>query len=441
MKYKLTLIYPAHKKNLNGNKSKRGKYPIPQLSLPTIAGLTDDRFEVSIIDDNIEDIDFDAKPNLVGITTMTTLAPRAYIIAQEFRKRGIPVVLGGIHASMIPEEASEFADSIVVGEAEGIWQTVLEDFIHGKLKKIYKGTGQSKLTNLPRPRLDLLKRNRYFSTNLIMASRGCPHDCYYCSVTTFWGRSFRYRPIADIIEELKLLKGRMVFFADDNLYGNKIYAKKLFREMIPLRKKWSCQGDSLIANDDELLNLAAESGCQWIFIGIESLSEKNLLKMRKSFNKVHQYKESFKKIHSAGINIFGSFIFGLDEDDENVFKDTVDFAIDAKLDAANFYILTPLPGTKLFQEMKEAGRLLHTQWDRYDANHVVFRPAKMTPEQLLKGLIFAYRYFYSIPSIFKRMLRHDNKKFIQSLELNIGRFLRRKRFEKICRMEDTPCLH
>ncbi len=268
-----------------------------------------------------------------------------------------------------------------------------------------------------------------------MASRGCPHDCHYCSVTTFWGKGFRYRPIPDVIEELKSLKDRIVFFVDDNLYGNKIYAKKLFREMIPLRKKWSCQGDSLIANDKELLSLAAESGCQWIFIGIESISEKNLTKMRKSFNKVRQYKESFKKIHDAGINIFGSFIFGLDDDDKNVFKDTVDFAIDVKLDAANFYILTPLPGTKLFQEMKEAGRLLHTQWDKYDANHVVFKPDRLTPDELMEGLIYAYNYFYSIPSIFRRIMRTDNKRFIQSLELNLGRFLRRKQFEKICRME------
>jgi len=434
LKYKLTLIYPAHKKNLGANRRK-GKFPIPQLSLPTIAGLTDDRFDVSIVDDNIEDIDYDIKTDLVGITTMTALAPRAYEIAREFRKRGIPVIIGGIHASMLPEEASQYADCVLIGEAEGVWPTALDDFIHGRLKKTYRGTGQHSLVNLPKPRLDLLKRDRYFSSSLLMASRGCPHDCHYCSVTTFWGKGFRYRPISEVIEELQSLEGRMVFFADDNLYGNKVYAKKLFREMIPLRKKWSCQGDSLIANDAELLRLAAESGCQWIFIGIESISEKNLALMRKSFNKVRQFKESFKKIHDAGINIFGSFIFGLDEDDKNVFKDTVDFAIDAKLDAANFYILTPLPGTKLFQEMKDAGRLLHTEWDKYDANHVVFKHPKLTSEELLSGLIFAYKYFYSIPSISKRMLRTGHKRPVQSLILNLGRFLRRKRFETICRME------
>lgn len=434
MKYKLTLIYPAHKKNL-GVGRKKGRYPIPQLSLPTIAGLTDDRFEVNITDDNIEDIDFDAKPDLVGITTMTALAPRAYEIALEFRKRGIPVIIGGIHASMLPEEASQYADSVVIGEAEDVWPTALDDFIHGRLKKTYRGAGQHALVNLPRPRIDLLKKERYFSTSLLMASRGCPHDCHYCSVTQFWGKGFRYRPIPEVIEELKSLKGRMVFFADDNLYGNKVYAKKLFREMIPLNKKWSCQGDSLIANDAELLKLAAESGCQWIFIGIESISKKNLAMMRKSFNKVDQFKESFKKIHDAGISIFGSFIFGLDEDDEYVFKNTVEFAIDVKLDAANFYILTPLPGTKLFQEMKDAGRLIHTEWDKYDANHVVFKHPKLTGEQLLEGLISAYRHFYSISSIAKRMLRTGHKRPVQSLILNLGRFLRRKRFETICRMQ------
>ncbi|OGW02255.1 MAG: hypothetical protein A2W77_06985 [Nitrospinae bacterium RIFCSPLOWO2_12_39_16] len=435
MKYNLTLIYPAHKKNLGNNKKKRGKYPIPQLSLPTVAGLTDERFNINIVDENIEDIDFNIKTDLVGITVMTALAPRTYEISKEFRKRGVTVVLGGIHVSMLPDEASANADCIILGEAEGIWSNVLEDFIQGKMKKIYKGTGQYSMENLPKPRLDLLKRDRYFSSSLVMASRGCPHDCNYCSVTTFWGKSFRYRPIPEVIEEIESLKDRMIFFADDNLYGNKIYAKKLFKEMMPLRKKWSCQGDILIAKDVELLKLAAESGCQWIFIGIESISEKNLKQMRKSFNKVHHYKESIKKIHEAGINIFGSFIFGMDDDDENVFKDTVDFAIDAKLDAANFYILTPLPGTKLFEEMRDADRLLHTQWDKYDANHVVFKPVKLTPEQLSEGLIFAYKYFYSLPSIMKRMFRGGNKKIIQALELNIGRHIRRKRFEMICRMQ------
>ena len=203
MKYKLTLIYPAHKKNLGNNKKKRNKYPIPQLSLPTIAGLTDSRFEVTITDDNIEDIDFDAKPDLVGITTMTALAPRAYEIAQEFRKRGVPVILGGIHASMLPEEAAQYADCIVIGEAEDVWPAALEDFIQGKLKKVYRGTGRHTLVNLPKPRLDLLKRGRYFSSSLLMGSRGCPHDCHYCSVTTFWGKGFRYRPIPEVIEELQ----------------------------------------------------------------------------------------------------------------------------------------------------------------------------------------------------------------------------------------------
>jgi len=336
---------------------------------------------------------------------------------------------------MMLDEASAYADSIVVGEAEGVWPKVLDDFINGTLKKVYKGTALHNLENLPRPRLDLLKKERYFSNNLIMASRGCPHDCHYCSVTTFWGKGFRYRPVAEVVEELRALEDKLVFFADDNLYGNKVYAKKLFREMAPLKKKWSCQGDCLIANDPELLRLAAESGCQWIFIGIESISQKNLAQMRKSFNKVSQYKESFKKIQDAGISVFGSFIFGLDEDDESVFEDTVNFAIDAKLDAANFYILTPLPGTKLFQEMKDAGRLVHTEWDKYDANHVVFKPAKLTQEQLLEGLISAYRHFYSPSSIARRILRPGNKRFGQSIALNVGRYLRRNRFEATCRMQ------
>ncbi len=432
MKPMITLIYPAHKKNRAGNR-KKGKYPIPQLSMPTLAGLTDSRFDVNIIDENIEDIDFGIKTDLVGITTMTALAPRAYEISAEFRKRGVPVVLGGIHVSMLPEEGAMHADSIVIGEAEDTWGKLLDDWVAGSLQKVYRSTGRHNLVGLPRPRLDLLKRDRYFSSSLLMASRGCPHGCHYCSVTTFWGKSFRYRPIPEIIDELKTLD-RMVFFADDNLYGNKVYAKKLFKEMIPLKKKWSCQGDSLIANDPELLRLAAASGCQWIFIGIESISEKNLAAMGKSFNKAKDYKTNFRKIQDAGINIFGSFIFGLDGDDSTVFKNTVDFAVDARLDAANFYILTPLPGTVLFDEMKAAGRLLHTEWDKYDANHVVFKHPRLSSEEMLDGLIYAYKRFYSIPSISKRMLRPGNRRHFQTFALNFGRMLRAKRFENICRM-------
>lgn len=434
MKQKLTLIYPAHKKNLGKYRRKNAKYPIPQLSLPTIAALTDDRFDVSIIDENIEDIDFDMKTDLVGISTMTALAPRAYEISAEFRKRGVAVALGGIHVSMLPEEGAANADCCIIGEAEDTWPQALDDFIHGRLKKSYRSTGKHDMVGLPAPRLDLLKEDRYFSKSLIMASRGCPHGCHYCSVTTFWGKSFRYRPIPDVINELKSMKDRMVFFADDNLYGNKAYAKKLFREMMPLGMKWSCQGDTLIANDPELLSLAAESGCQWIFIGIESISEKNLAQMRKSFNRVKEYRETFSKIHDAGINIFGSFIFGLDNDGADVFKDTVDFATDCKLDAANFYILTPLPGTKLFDEMKAEGRLLHTEWDKYDANHVVFRHPHLSSKELLDGLIYAYRRFYSLRSISKRMARGNTKRVTQTLILNLGRYLRRKRFEMTCRM-------
>ncbi|MBI5875758.1 MAG: cobalamin B12-binding domain-containing protein, partial [Deltaproteobacteria bacterium] len=219
MKYKLTLIYPAHKKNTGNYREKKGKYSIPQLSLPTIAGLTDDRFDVVIVDENIEDIDFEAKTDLVGITTMTALAPRAYDIADRFRKKGVPAVLGGIHASMLPDEAAVHADSLVLGEAEDVWSIALSDFIQGRLQKTYRGTGRHTLVNLPLPRLDLLKKGRYFSTSLLMASRGCPHDCHYCSVTTFWGKGFRYRPVEDVIRELKSLKDRHVYFTDDNLYG------------------------------------------------------------------------------------------------------------------------------------------------------------------------------------------------------------------------------
>ncbi len=399
------------------------------INLPLIAGLTPDSFDVKIIDENIEDVDFDEKPDIVGITGMTAVINRAYEIADIYRQKGTKVILGGIHVSMLPDEAAQHADAIVVGEAENVWQTVLSDFAAGRLKASYKGTMYEPLDGSGTVNRSLIRKKSYSMPNPIMTSRGCPHNCSYCSVTQFYGYRFRHRPIDDIIAEIEDIGDRWIAFIDDNIYGDIRHAKELFEKMKPLNVKWVGQGDMRIARNPGLLELARESGCEWLFMGIETISTENLKSIHKSFNMGDRYTEAIATIKETGIKIFGSFIFGLENDDEGVFERTVRFGIDNKLDGANFYILTPFPGTELFAQMEKDGLLLHKDWSKYDANHVVFRHKRLAKEQLEDGLIYAYKSFYSIPSIMKRVV-HPRKDLLQVLALNTMRHLSTKRFER-----------
>ncbi len=427
--YKLNLIYPAPAKNRDTKHRKRKASLVP-INLPLIAGLTPDNFEVKIIDENVQDIDFNEMPDIVGITGMTAVINRAYEIADIYRKNGVKVILGGIHVSMLPDEALLHADSIVVGEVENVWQSLLSDFVNNQLKKSYKGTtyefiaGKDSTVNR-----GLIDKKSYTMPNPIMTSRGCPHNCTYCSVTQFYGFRFRHRPVDDIIKEIENIDDSWIAFIDDNIYGDIRHSKELFKKMKSLKVKWVGQGDMRIARNPELLQLARESGCEWLFMGIETISTENLKSIHKSFNMGDQYKEAIAKIKSTGIKVFGSFIFGLENDDQGVFERTVQFGIDNKLDGANFYILTPFPGTELFAQMEQQRLLLHKDWSKYDANHVVFKHQKLTKEQLEDGLIYAYKNFYSIPSIMKR-IAYPRKDFLQVLALNTMRHFSTNRFEK-----------
>ncbi|MGC8579915.1 MAG: B12-binding domain-containing radical SAM protein [bacterium] len=422
------LIYPAPEKNRDKKHKKRRASLVP-INLPIIAGLTPENFEVKIIDENIQDIDFSDVPDIVGITGMTAVINRAYEIADIYRQKGAKVILGGIHVSMLPDEALKHADAIVVGEVENVWKDLLSDLIDNRLKNIYKGTVYDLSQHNGFIRRDLINKHLYSMPNPIITSRGCPHNCSYCSVTQFYGYKYRHKSTDAIIEEIKGINDKWIAFIDDNIYGDIRHAKELFRKMIPLKIKWVGQGDMRIAKNPELLELARESGCEWLFIGIETISTENLKSIHKSFNLGEHYTESIKKIKSTGIKIFGSFIFGLENDNEDVFKQTVEFGINNKLDGANFYILTPFPGTALFKQMEEEDRLLHKDWSKYDANHVVFKHKKLTKQQLEDGLVYAYKHFYSIPSIAKRII-YPRKDLLQVFSLNIMRHLSTERFEK-----------
>ena len=402
---KILLISPENKKSIYAYTKEDVKaFWFPKLGLPTIAANTPPDVEVRIVDECVEDIDFNVDVDLVGISVMTYLAPRAYEIAARFRARGVKVVLGGIHVSMCPEEAKEHADSIVVGESEKTWPILVEDFRRGELKSLYEEKDLPKLENLPIPRRELFKPNSYWTTNCVQTSRGCPFACDFCTVTIFGGNQFRLRPIEQVIEEVKRLKKGFVVFVDDNIAGNKAYAKQLFKALIPLKINWGSQASLTMARDPELLDLAAKSGCTALFIGVESISEENLAAANKRFNKVDKYKEEFRRFHDYGILIQTGMIFGFDHDDESAFERTVEFLEENNIELAMFNILTPLPGTNLYKKMDAEGRIIDRDWSHYDGRHVVFKPKLMTPETLQEGFLWAYHKFFSYPSIIKRIV-------------------------------------
>ena len=378
-------------------------FRFPFLSLTMLAGMTDESWDVTIIDENVQAIDFDDRPDLVGISMMTPLAPRGYAIADEYRKRKIPVILGGIHPTMVPAEAAEHADSVVTGEAESIWPQVLADAKMLKLKSRYTTDNYHALTDLSFPRRDLLNSKGYFFINTVQTTRGCPFDCEFCSVTAFYGRTYRTRPISEVIQEVEQMEGRHVFFVDDNIVGKPAYAKKLFQALKPLKKQWFSQASLSIVKDRQLLQLARDSGCGGLFVGFESLSQETLKAYGKSVNRSAEYRDAVKRIHDYGIGIQGSFIFGADQDDPSVFSDVLRFVEKSHIEAAIFSVLTPFPGTEIFTEFQRAKRILHTNWELYDMNHVVFKPKLMSAPQLQNGLDWAYKKLYGYPSIIKRL--------------------------------------
>ncbi len=390
-----------------------------RLTLTTLAALTPPDIEVKITDENVEPIDFEEDVDLVGVTGMVMHAPRAYEIAQRFRQRGIPVVMGGPHASSVPLEAKEHVDAVVIGEAENVWEGLIGDYKKGCLKPFYKQDTFCSMERLPFPRLDLLRREAYMTVNCVQTTRGCPHQCDFCHVTHFFGKTYRCRPVEEVIEEVKRLDGEFVVFIDDNIAGNRHYARELFTQLKPLKKKWASQASMTLTREPELLKLAAESGCVSLFIGVESLSSENLKEVNKAFNRVSQFEEAMKALHDHDIMILAGFIFGLDHDDEGVFERTLRFCERNRIELPTFFILTPLPGTALFQRIEAEGRLLHKDWGQYNGATVVFKPRLMTEETLQRGFNWACKEGYSWNSIFKRVF-HPQQRFFTRVVSNIA---------------------
>jgi len=391
-------------------------FHFPYLALTTLAALTSDEWDVSIVDENVETLDFSDLPDLAAISVMTPLAKRGYEIADTLRARGVTVILGGIHPTMLKDEAKCHADAVVLGEAEYCWPQVLTDFKQGKLKPFYKADDLCNLGILPLPRRNLLKKDGYFFTKTLQTTRGCPFDCEFCSVTSFYGHTYRTRPVRNVIEEIEEMGRGFIFFVDDNIIGNPSYARELFKALIPLRIKWFSQASLNFAKNKELLSLAERSGCKGLFIGFESLSQNTLRAMGKVTNNVSEYRTAVHALHDHGIGIQGSFIFGTDNDDRSVFSDVLRFIEKAHIEAALFSVLTPFPGTRIFETLRRDQRIIDTDWEKYDMNHVVFRPKRMTPQDLQEGLHWAYRRLYGHRSIWKRLFPFNRNSFFYGIQ-------------------------
>ncbi len=429
--------------------SERKAIWFPKLSLPAIAAYTPEHWEIEIQDEAVRQIDLDYPADMVGISVMTCYAPRAYQLADEFRKRGVPVVLGGVHPTYCPDEALQHCDAIVTGEAEESWPRLMDDFEAGRMQRHYKMEQFPPLDHYKPPRVDLLSEDAYMTRQCTFTTRGCHFDCEFCSVSPFNGKSTRRRPVAEVVAEIQRVKGwvceelvgRMgrssvlealkiaakirfgiedgsIFaFVDDLHNSNRAYCRELWAALKPLNIKWGCQSTLFLGDDAEMVKLAAESGCVSVFVGLESIFEESLGETHKPFNKVKKFEEEIKMFHDHGIMVNPGIVFGFDNDDESVFERTVEFLVKNHCELAYFNVLTPLPGTPLQARYEAAGRIFDRNWAHYDGKHVTFRPTRMTPEQLQEGFYWAQHQFYSLPNIWKR-ISNTSQRIIPRFQMN-----------------------
>jgi len=387
--------------------------------LGVLASLTPPEDEVIYTDDLVKpfDLERDVKDvDLVGISVDSKTARRSYEIAAAYRAKGVKVVLGGIHPTAVPDEALKFADCVVLSEAEDLWPELLRDFKRGELKPIYKGALPD-LGGKPNPRRDLFRSKKYIPFQVVQTMRGCPYPCEFCSVSTANGTTMRFRPVNEVLGELKSL-GKLILFADDNVMIHRKYSAELFQRMIPLNKHWIGQCSLAAVKRIENVKLMAESGCKALFIGFESIDDSTLAHTGKRQNRPSQYREVMDMLHDHGISTWGSFVFGFDTDDKEVFERTAEFGIDMKLTMALYAILTPYPATKLYRRLKEEKRLTDARWwlrSDHDAGSPYFTPTNMSREELREGWQRAWQKFYSPRGIWDRWTVRKNSSWIQTL--------------------------
>jgi radical SAM superfamily enzyme YgiQ (UPF0313 family) len=374
-----------------------------QCTMPYLAAFLPAGWQVEHVDEECESINYDQDYDLVGLTFHTPSAPHAYDIAARFRAKGIPVVMGGPHVTLAPEEAQQHADVIFVGEAEYTWPQFITDFTSGQFKQRYDCTLLPDLNEIPFSKKEFFHRKDH-SNGILFATRGCPNRCEFCALAVIYQSKFRKRPVEQVAKEYASFKGKIMIFWDDNLSADLGYAKHLFKAIAPFKKWWSSQASITAGTDDEFLELAARSGCKQLFLGLESVSQKSLNLANKPFNRVDNYLKIIERIHAHGIAVQAGIVFGFDEDEKSIFKDTIDFLETAGIQNATFNILTPYPGTPLFQRLQEENRILTYDWSKYNARtDVVFQPKNMSCEDLLAGFNAVNQHFYSLSSITKRL--------------------------------------
>ena len=439
---RIYLVSPTHY-NLDGTLHKTTRYWTSAVTLPYLKALTPPGHEVSFVDELMQDVDLDRECDVVGITAMGPQIARAYDLAGAFRARGRRVVLGGTWVTLTAEESLRHCDAVVAGEAEPVWAQLLADFAEGRNRGIYRADGWSSLAGMPAidyGSLPLLKREAFRSSALyrmyfhwpVVFSRGCPHPCSYCAVQTYYQRSFRTRPVDDVLADLSAIRahgGNRILFLDDNPIAHPDQAKELFRAMIPLKVKWASQSTINIARDPELLDLAARSGCVSLSLGLESINEESLAGVRKDFNQARRFAEDIRALRRRGIQVIALIMIGLDGDTPETFGRTLAFLIENKVSFLKLFTPCPYPGTKYHDEMAKAGRILDGNWARYDYGSALIRPSHMTPEQMLDGFKWLYEGFYSVRSILRRFNPPPRGQLLESLayivaNLKVNRYLR-----------------
>jgi radical SAM superfamily enzyme YgiQ (UPF0313 family) len=379
------------------------KYSLfPPLGLATLAGYLSPEDSVEMQDEHVEKLNLNDEPQLVVIQVYITSAKRAYAIADHYRNKGAYVVLGGLHVTSLPDEAIGHADTIFLGPGEDTWPAFLKDYRDGKPERVYRSRVRT-LLGIPKIRRDLIKRHLYLVPNSIVVSRGCPHTCDFCYKVAFFegGKGFYTQQVDQALAEIDRLPGRHLYFLDDHLFGDPRFASALFDGMKGMKRLWQAAGTVKSVLAPALLEKAAESGLRSLFVGFETLNRNNLVEQNKYQNLDKDYTAAIRRLHHNGVMINGSFVFGMDDDDETVFERTVDWAISQGIETATFHILTPYPGTALHQRMHAQGRMISADWDLFDTRHVVFKPARMTEETLETGYWRAYRDFYKWDAIFR----------------------------------------
>jgi radical SAM superfamily enzyme YgiQ (UPF0313 family) len=387
------------------------------LTLTTLAALVPEELgaELVVHDETAGAIPLDCDADLICITAITGTAARAYAYADWFRSQGRTVVLGGVHPTMLPEEAQQHADAVVTGFAEQTFPRLCRDFAAGQLQPRYVQNADYTIVGRPTPRRDLLNKHRYITTNTVEVVRGCALGCTFCAYPTAFGSTVHKRPVAEVIAEIEALPGKYVAIPDINLLTGRVWTTEFFTALAPLKKKWMGLVTSAIGSDDEMIKLFERSGCQGLLIGFESINEESQKFFHKRVNKVGGYPVLMKKLHDAGIAVQGCFAFGGDDEDTSVFERTIEMVSETKMDLPRYSILTPFPNTAYHRQLEAEGRIIEREWPMYDVEHVVYEPKKMTPDELYAGITWAWNETYKLSAIAKRLAPFDRAPLVSGI--------------------------